>query len=360
MMAVAPNEPSWSQEFKSKSPPITEWSQEYVQHLSSHPNSADDWVSEYKAASASDDQNANENKEELRQAAQGILQNLSTDRDPKLERSRFVAYLRNLAGPETLQEHPLSASTDFSQWRDSYLKSISLLGGDKEWHDLGKTWEQYESTGYGYKDFAKNEFGSYHFSIPIGANPFRDTPEKQSRLIQAVSARNLQDTLLLLEAIVHENPSDGDAWSKLGHFQQANEIDAQAIPAFLRATTINPLDMDAWVGLAASCTNESCIPDALDALRNMLAFSPDHKDAARRLSRLDLKLFADVFEDCVANSALKQGRLAASILQNISGNHDRAIAHIKHISLADAVRDRLSKLTGTTRTGASPTASEPA
>ena len=244
---------SWATEFQSeqKQDGTSSWAQEF---------SSSNWVEEFHQEEAGFSEDA-----QMAVVAENLLRTLDLS-DPKLSNSKFVAYLRELS--KTNVYCPFSANTgstvttqnDFQIWKEQYMKNIESLqdGESEEWATMEKGWERYEANGYGYDKFAEREFSNYIFSIPIAANPY---------LHGGNSVSSLRDEILALEALVYKEPENAEAWLKLGLLQQRNEMDVQALAALLKASKI---DKSALIPLAASLTNESCIPEALDALESWL------------------------------------------------------------------------------------------
>lgn len=335
------HESPWVNEFKS-SIENSNWINQFKSENSQETHES--WVSEFKATKV--DENV-----ELRDTARSILSNLENDPDEKLAQSRFVAYLRDLAGfndpfsaagtttttdftsVNQPHHHHQQDQPDFQTWKNTFLENVSHLSEDSEWKSQEKSWESYEASGYGYKSFAQREFGKYHFSIPIAANQYRQVPDKFQALEDFISKKDHRNTILVLEAIINEDETNAKAWSLLGQAQQANEVDPQAIAAFLRATALDPKNVDSWLGLAASCTNESCVPDALQALRQLLECQPEYNEfSSRELgNHLDIKIFTKLFDGLASNKPSKHVLVAASILHNLGGNHSRAAALLRSL-----------------------------
>ncbi|PJF18205.1 hypothetical protein PSACC_01984 [Paramicrosporidium saccamoebae] len=358
------NNSGWAKEFQGTAAQNAAWINEFSRKTdwpSEPAEGADSWVDEFKSANANED-------EELKHTAQGILNSLELDHDSKLQNSRFVAYLHTLAGAEAsanqegrddwanefgstvadgakvkataknwadefgstvadgtkvkasaenwADEFSSAATSDnfvqqeFETWKQDFFKNIEPLKEDAQWANMEKAWEEYQGTGYGYENFAQREFGTYHFSVPIVENPYRTVPNKAELLASNV---NFKDSILLYEAIVNEDPSNVSAWVQLGTLQQANECDAQAIAAFLKVLASSPSDKDALIGLAASCINESCIPDALEAFQRLLG-------SAEKGSTIEAIL--GKFESLSEKS--RHYVLATAMLNNMVGNYARA------------------------------------
>lgn len=296
---------------------------------------ADGWINEFTEAHTSEDV-------EMQMAARDILTHLPLAQDPKLANSRFVAYLKGLVSTTQLSGNSLETinkdaeTATFNSWKESFLAEISphltATQEDQEWQQMEKMWEQYEPTGYGYKDFARREFATYQDSLPISVNPLRDLTDAAHRVITFDQGqRPLRERILAAEMILHKNPQDQRVWYHLGTLQQANEMDSQAISALLQATSLDPSDEDAWIALAASCANESCQPDAMDALAHLSpAASPKNPLAmAQTMEQLSSQAEKE-----------KASRLltAAAILYNIAGRQDKAISLLELLTHSASLR----------------------
>jgi len=248
------------------------------------------WTEEFKSK---EDEEA-----DIRATARRMLDDLDLD-DPKLESSRFVAYLRDLAEVD-----------QGTAWKERYFENIKPLGETDEWLQMEKTWNRLEATGEGYQDFAQSEFGDYIFAdlSPIESNS------------------KLTRDILRLEALLKQDPNRASIWHELGKAQQANEMDPQAIAALLQATKLDEGNKDAWLALAASCVNENCIPDALTSLWHVLCPRGSvPKDVSSLRREIELNL----------NGRDKESLLAQSIYCNMNGQHQEAIATLSLISEAE-------------------------
>lgn len=140
----------------------------------------------------------------------------------------------------------------------------------------------------------------------------------------------MKSKILILEALVQEEPSNPAAWRDLGVAQQANEMDPQAIAAFLQATRLDRLDAQSWVGLAASCVNESCVPDALKALSG---FIYSQSKSIVESGNLDMSQYRVAIEElCRQNPTHAENLLAASIICGLQGEKSEALRYIQEAS----------------------------
>ena len=79
---------------------------------------------------------------------------------------------------------------------------------DVEWQQLHRTWEEYEATGFGYKDFARREFAKYQYSLPVAANPFTNLNLQELEKMMNDSNKPLRDRILAAESLIHRDPTN--------------------------------------------------------------------------------------------------------------------------------------------------------
>ncbi len=283
-----------------------------------------EWIEEFKTQEAS----KIDDDLETAQSARTLLESLDLS-DEKLARSKFVAYLRELAETDPCLNGTFTAKEEGSahyDWNSEYLATMHEAGLDKdpedeEWNRMDKAWNHYEFNGLGYEGFAPSQFKQYLFSL---SNPYfgksRDT------LLFELQGKNLKETILVLEALCQSEPADASDWIKLGQAQAENEIDVQAIAAFYRATQVDPLNESALVGLAAACVNEFCVPDALEALekiaKNQGLSIPANHDRLNYLTGLYQN--ASFFSNDLTRV------LAMSILYNLADEPEKAVSILQN------------------------------
>lgn len=295
----------WKQQFQWKSEfAASNWKEEFQMKPES-------WVSEFKGQLEEDVQMAETAKEMLR------TMDLS---DPKLANSQFVAYLKGLSA-EARQTCPVMHNTShFESWKQEYRQSIAPLvteEEDLEWERMQKDWNTFQSQGLGYEGWAKERLQQYQWSVPTSANPYSSLADKTTTANALMADLKVKDAVLCLEALVAENPQNAVAWYQLGAMQQANEMDLQAIPALFKAVKLDPQNSAAWLLLAASCANETCIPDALDAIVGWLST----KGVQQNRDIQSLIAAAKQLNDPEVPQAL-------SILYSLSGDAESAMASL--------------------------------
>ncbi|KAI8825004.1 uncharacterized protein EV422DRAFT_241169 [Fimicolochytrium jonesii] len=156
-------------------------------------------------------------------------------------------------------------------------------------------------------------------------NPFVD------QVPSPVNARNLTETILVLEAAVQKDATNSRAWYELGIRQQENENDVAAIAALREAVRHDPGLLDSWIALSVSYTNENARADAYDALESWIANNPKYSHIAAR-SREDTSP-----HETIANmyiEAARQGgaqeldadvQVGLGVLFNISEEYQKAV-----------------------------------
>lgn len=277
-----------------------------------------------------------ESEEETAQSARILLESLDLS-DPKLAASKFVAYLREL----TENDSTINGTFEKSEynWAEQFNKSMEAAGlaGDPEddqWASLEKAWDRYTFSGMGYENFAPHQFAQYRYSLEDSLNPFHGMGSESIRSqLPELKGRDLRQYILALEEITRLRPDDAVNWMNLGAAQSENELDVQAIAAYYRATQLDPKLNAAWLGLAAACVNEYCVPDALDAFKRIasnfnegLAFDYPN-DSSALLSNL-VAIFRN--QSLIGDEAIRVGAL--SVLLNVSGELDEAITLLQNSS----------------------------
>lgn len=314
--------PAWAAEFQAGAGAPASWADEFRPE-----GTVATWVDEFRSLQADGGDDA-----QLAQVARDLLTTLDMA-DPKLAGSRFVAFLRGLGGAETAAPAPCpfagtagTTRSDFELWKQQYRTNILGLADEDsaEWQALEKGWERYEARGLGYEGFAEREFSQYIFSLPPGANPHAAVADPAAAAHAYAAQGDLRSAILCCEAAVQRDAGDTAAWRLLGVLQQRNEMDVQAIAALRHASAQDP---GALVGLAASCTNEACIPDALDALEAWVAHAAAPEpvpgiQSPTRIAGLIRELSTRL--PGLHGASAQDGRVALSILFSIAGNHAQA------------------------------------
>lgn len=284
------------------------------------------WVEEFKETDTDIENTMTANEQdETAKSARILLESLDLS-DPKLAESKFVAYLKELTENDPTINGTFSsqAASDYN-WAQEFEKNMEAAGltddfEDDQWRNLEKAWDQYTFSGQGYEQFAPKQFAQYRYSLEDSLNPFHGlTSDMIKSELPSLKARDLSKYILALEEITRLRPDDAENWMNLGMAQSENELDVQAIAAFYRSVQLDSKRNSAWLGLAASCVNEYCVPDALDAFKTIAQNLNIHVGDAS-VSNL-IAIFRN--SSLIPDESIRVGAL--SVLLNISGEHEEAI-----------------------------------
>ncbi|KAI1311056.1 hypothetical protein EDD11_003563 [Mortierella claussenii] len=283
-------EAGWAEEFAGVAQAMGgggDWAQQFN---ASRQDTAQDWVNEFNSSNAA---------EQLEQAFQQQQQGLDQS----------------------------------ESWVETYRKNIAHLAqepGDKEWDSLQKDWEKHEATGLGYRA-TDPRYGHYSFEQN---NPYMvaDT----NKLMDLAARGNLTESILALEAAVQKDPTDAAAWHQLGLRQQENERETMAIAALLKAVEANPKELNAWLALAVSYTNENCRVDAYDALQSWIENSEQYKGvksaipgglgrSAQERHEYVTGLFLEAARTNPGENLDPDVQIALGVLFNVSEEYEKAV-----------------------------------
>ena len=103
-------------------------------------------------------------------------------------------------------------------------------------------------------------------------NPYlKQTPLELSDFLENSSVKQVSsERILRLEALLQQScaNSNSSLWHQLGMAQQENENDLYAIAALKNAVSLNPAQLESWLLLSASYTNENFKTEACWALQS--------------------------------------------------------------------------------------------
>ncbi|VDK17733.1 unnamed protein product, partial [Anisakis simplex] len=173
----------------------------------------------------------------------------------------------------------------------------------------------------------------------IENNPYLNEVNQFESGFESYENGDLLNAILHFESVIHENPSNSQAWYMLGLCQAENELDLQAIAAFKKSIQIDPKNAEAILALSVSYANESMPNESLRLLDEWLSVHPIYgHDNADRISisntksySLDENHFKKVEERFMkavqkqSESVDVQLQNALSILYNLNENYQRAI-----------------------------------
>jgi hypothetical protein len=314
------------------------WTREFSKHEISNPSAAG-WINEFSSFEDEKDNQENDDAETAR-SAQILLESLDLS-DPKLARSKFVSYLKELTDTDPTVNGSYS-------WEQEFERSIEAAGlaadpEDDQWRSLEKSWDKYSFSGQGYEQFAPREYSNYRYSLEDSLNPFHGLNSAAiSSQLPTLKSSSLSKYILALEELTRLRPEDAVNWMLLGLAQADNELDVQAISAHYRAVHLDSKLNLAWLGLGAACVNEYCIPDALDAFKAIaFNFIPHFSFDSSQQSLLDSLIAVFRNSSLIADESVRVGVL--SVLLNISGEFEEAIVLLQNStsSLAGNVSVRL-------------------
>ncbi|CAG9310176.1 unnamed protein product [Blepharisma stoltei] len=123
----------------------------------------------------------------------------------------------------------------------------------------GKEWEKKSS------EYAFNE-----------ENPFLEENSPFEAALEKIKTGLTPEAILLLEAELHRNPENSEAWAMLGKLHAENDEDVRAIAAMKRGIAIDPYNLDLLMSLGISCTNEYEEDEALGYLKAWLENHPEY------------------------------------------------------------------------------------
>ncbi|KAG0347803.1 Peroxisomal membrane signal receptor PTS1 [Podila humilis] len=132
--------------------------------------------------------------------------------------------------------------------------------------DDPKSWETEFSD---LSSIAKPQLGPYHFEPN---NHYLTHPDPMAEGVRLTEeGGSLSEAALAFEAAVQQDENNSQAWMMLGNVQAQNEKEEPAIRALERAIQVDPKNLDAYMNLAVSYTNEGYDHQAYLTLENWLA-----------------------------------------------------------------------------------------
>ena len=115
------------------------------------------------------------------------------------------------------------------------------------------------------------QISEYEF---VSGNPFLQAPT--ALLSSASHENNVIESILCLEATVQRDPQNSQAWLDLGKKQQENENETAAVAALKKAIDLDSKNLDAYLAISVSYTNENLTSQAQHALRDWLQQNPKY------------------------------------------------------------------------------------
>lgn len=147
-------------------------------------------------------------------------------------------------------------------WMNEFDKDLKKLKGKDNMDPL---MEQFDKS----LDLHRNFMDHYAFT-PF--NPYlNQSPKELSDFLEISSLNQVSsERILRLEALLQQSAgnSNSSLWHQLGLAQQENENDLYAIAALKTAVSLNPSQLESWLLLSASYTNENFKAEACWALES--------------------------------------------------------------------------------------------
>ncbi|KAJ3255878.1 Peroxisomal membrane signal receptor PTS1 [Boothiomyces macroporosus] len=162
-------------------------------------------------------------------------------------------------------------------------------------------------------------------------NPYLKFSEAE--LQRSVSNHNLTESILALEAMVQKDPQNATAWHQLGKKQQENENEFAAISAFRKSIDIDPQNLDSYIPLAVSHTNENFNNEAYECLNQWLGRHPEYNRIPSKQGTLSsMERYENLIERFIQAAMSRPGdnldpdvQTALGVLFNIGMEYKKAI-----------------------------------
>ncbi|KAJ3368221.1 Peroxisomal membrane signal receptor PTS1 [Kappamyces sp. JEL0680] len=227
------------------------------------------------------------------------------DKDSVLERSLYEADTR-----ESLS------------WQQDFEQKLSMRSREEEWKEMEQAYETIHPV------IADPRTSDYRFAAH---NPFLNVPHPA--LSGPQFRTNLTESILALEATVQQDPQNASAWLELGKLQQENENELEAISALRRAIEIDHTNIEPYLSIAVSYTNENLTLQAQTALSDWLAHNPKYSSIP--VQRSANATSTEVHESLIraflhaatldGNDVDADVQTALGVLFNISNDYPKAI-----------------------------------
>ncbi|KAF9357357.1 Peroxisomal membrane signal receptor PTS1, partial [Mortierella sp. NVP85] len=329
----------WSAEFESQQTHGSTWSTDFEKRIEQHIKNREPgamWSTEF---AKQQEANWAEEFADVAHVAGGGGGGKTTDWAQQFHASRqdtaqdWVNEFNSANAAQALEDAFQHHQDSSDSWVESYRKNIAHLAqdpSDKEWDSLQKDWEKHGATGLGYK---ATDPRYRHYSFELN-NPYMVADP--SKLMDLAARGNLTESILALEAAVQKDPTDAAAWHQLGLRQQENEREVLAMAALHKAVEANPKELNAWLALAVSYTNENCRIDAYDALESWIDNSEQYNKVKTAVSggsgrsaqeRHDYVtgLFLEAARSKPGENLDPDVQIALGVLFNVSEEYDKAV-----------------------------------
>ncbi|KAL6073868.1 Peroxin-5 [Balamuthia mandrillaris] len=273
-------------------------------------------------------------EEEAMQELRSLGQRMSNIQDPKLRSSKFVELMSQLGSGElTVEGNSLVKSEEGA--------SSSTAGKDtlENWLSEYEEFKPPAQHSYDFSEFEGLEdmfpsytgwgrLGEYEFQ---SNNPYSGQPAEEAfrKGIALFDRGELAESILAFEAVAQQEPTNTEAWRRLGEAHAENDRDDRAIMALTKAVQVDPANLSALLSLAVSCTNDSYRDQALNALKSWLQNNPRYKDlSAQWNGETSLETVTDMFIEAAQQSPTQPDEnvhIALGLLFNLSQDYEKAI-----------------------------------
>ncbi|XP_052832784.1 peroxisomal targeting signal 1 receptor [Octopus bimaculoides] len=282
------------------------WAAEYLDPV----NANKDWSQEHE-------KNQSYQPEDVRRAAQELVDSLN---NPRIEDTEFMKFISNVthgetelrdneallgavnAGdvPEQWVEHFVSEESVKSlvdQWQEEFTKEMGseTISDEQFWENLQKHWEDVDrnvNEGHPWlTEYTDSElYQDYKFA---SENPLLQQKDPFNAGLEKLKKGDIPNAVLLFEAAVQKDASHAEAWQYLGTTQAENEREPAAIAAlkknqmmeirdlYIEAARLSPNKIDPdvqdaqlWNKLGASLANSNKSEQAVEAYHHALQLSP--------------------------------------------------------------------------------------
>ncbi|KAJ3272955.1 Peroxisomal membrane signal receptor PTS1 [Terramyces sp. JEL0728] len=161
-------------------------------------------------------------------------------------------------------------------------------------------------------------------------NPYLEYTAEE--LASSVTNHNLTESILALEAMVQKDPQNATAWHQLGKKQQENENEFAAISAFRKSIDIDPQNLESYIPLAVSHTNENFNNEAYECLNQWLGRHPEYKNFPSKQAGSSMERYENLIERFIQAAMSRPGdnldadvQTALGVLFNIGMEYKKAI-----------------------------------
>ncbi|KAI5755595.1 hypothetical protein M8J77_018227 [Diaphorina citri] len=354
--------PQWCSEFLRTSEPLLDNTQEELTNLRAL---SEDYSSD---GNKTDSNQNNILLNALKTTAEDSVKTL--DQNPDMKQSKLLKFMSNVAtdgtpvlsDPEaaTVQQwgsEYQSTTSPEHQWESAFLgqnasgttSGVSTSGTvDKPepalWNELNSHWkEMTESPGSGeslphqwFSDFSRNQRSSeYTFAED---NPMQNETNAFALGQEKLRQGDLPSAILYLEAAAKQEPDNAEVWLSLGISLAENEQDPQAIAALSKCLSIEPKNLEALMAISICFTNEACLHDALDTLKEWILNNEKYADACANIHVSNpseaptmeihqqvLSLYLNAARQCPSQSIDPDVQNGLGVLFNLSDEYDKAV-----------------------------------